>query len=120
MPPERKVTPTPCLLATATARENVAANGVGALVACVTAAGFRHPRIHAAAPFDLVFANILAGPLKRLAPQMAAVQRPGGVAILSGILARQAAGVAAVYRGWGYRVVDRVAMDGWTTLVLGR
>jgi ribosomal protein L11 methyltransferase len=107
-------------VATATARENVAANGVGGLVACVTAAGFRHPRIHRAAPFDLVFANILAGPLKRLAPQMAAVQRPGGVAILSGILARQAAGVAAVYRGWGYRVIDRVAMDGWTTLVLGR
>lgn len=107
-------------VATVTARENVAANGVGRLVACVTAAGFRHPRIHAAAPFDLVFANILAGPLKRLAPQMAAAQRPGGVAILSGILARQAAGVAAVYRGWGYRVLDRVAIDGWTTLVLGR
>lgn len=107
-------------VATATARENVAANRGAMRVACVTAAGFRHPRIRAAAPFDLVFANILAGPLKRLAPQMAAAQRPGGIAILSGILTRQAAGVAAVYRGWGYRVADRVAMDGWTTLVLRR
>lgn len=105
-------------VATTTARENVAANGVGEAVACVTAAGFRHPRIHACAPFELVFANILAGPLKRLAPQMAAAQRPGGIAILSGILARQAAGVAAVYGGWGYRVRQRVTIDGWTTLVL--
>lgn len=107
-------------VATETARENVAANGVGSVVACVTAAGFRHPRIHAAAPFDLVFANILAGPLKRLAPQMARAQMAGGVTILSGILARQAAGVVAVYSGWGYRVLDRIRIDGWTTLVLKR
>lgn len=105
-------------VATVTAAENVAANGVGAKVACVTAAGFRHPRLHAAAPFDLVFANILAAPLKRLAPQMAAAQRSGGLAILSGLLTRQAPAVAAVYRGWGYRVRDRVVIDGWTTLVL--
>ncbi|MBB5222544.1 ribosomal protein L11 methyltransferase [Amaricoccus macauensis] len=106
-------------VATVTARENVAANGVASRVSCVTAAGFRHPRLHAAAPFDLVFANILAGPLKRIAPQMAAAQETGGVAILSGILSRQAAGVVAVYRGWGYRVIERVPIDGWTTLVLG-
>lgn len=105
-------------VATVTARENVAANGVAGRVQCVTAAGFRHPRLHAAAPFDLVFANILAGPLKRIAPQMASVQPGGGLAILSGILSRQAAGVVAVYRGWGYRVFDRVEIDGWTTLVL--
>ncbi|MFT3973740.1 MAG: 50S ribosomal protein L11 methyltransferase [Amaricoccus sp.] len=105
-------------VATVTARENVAANGLAAHVSCLTAAGFRHPRVHAAAPFDLVFANILAAPLKRLAPQMAAAQRSGGIAILSGLLSRQAPGVAAVYRGWGYRVRDRVQIDGWTTLVL--
>ena len=60
-------------VATATARENVAANRGAMRVACVTAAGFRHPRIHAAAPFELVFANILAGPLKRLAPQLSLI-----------------------------------------------
>ena len=64
-------------LATATARENVAANGLGGRVACVTAAGFRHPRLRAGAPFDLVFANILAGPLRRLAPELAAHHAPG-------------------------------------------
>jgi ribosomal protein L11 methyltransferase len=107
-------------LATATARANVAANGLGDRVACVTAAGFRHPRLLAAAPYDLVFANILAGPLRRLAGDVAATQAPGGVAILSGILARQAAGVTAVYRSWGYRPRETVRIGGWTTLVLRR
>lgn len=105
-------------VATVTARENVAANGLAGAVSCVTAAGFRHPRLRGAAPFALVFANILAAPLKRLAPQMAAAQASGGIAILSGLLSRQAPGVAAVYAGWGYRVLDRVPIDGWTTLVL--
>ena len=89
-------------VATATARANVAANGLAARVACVTAAGFRHPRLQAGAPYDLIFANILAGPLAARG-DLAAHQAPGGVAILSGILARQARGVAAVYRAWGYR-----------------
>ena len=63
-------------LATATARENVAANGLAGRVACVTAAGFRHPRLRARAPYDLIFANILAAPLRRLAPEVAAHQAP--------------------------------------------
>lgn len=107
-------------VATATARANAAANGVAGRVACITAAGLRHPRLLAAAPFDLVFANILAGPLRRMAPQLARAQRPGGVAILSGILARQAPGVLAVYRAWGYRPRGTVAIGEWRTLVLGR
>jgi ribosomal protein L11 methyltransferase len=107
-------------LATATARANVAANGFAGRVACVTAAGFRHPRLHRAAPYDLVVANILAGPLRRLAPQFAAMQRAGGVAILSGILARQSAGVKAVFRSWGYRRRSDLSLGGWSTLVLER
>jgi ribosomal protein L11 methyltransferase len=107
-------------LATATARDNVAANGFGTRVGCVTAAGLHHPRLRASAPYDLIFANILAGPLRRLAPDFAARQTSGGVAILSGILERQAAGVAAVFRGWGYRRRASFAIAGWTTLVLQR
>jgi ribosomal protein L11 methyltransferase len=107
-------------LATATARANVAANGLAGRVACVTAAGFRHPRLRAGGPYDLIFANILAGPLRRLAGELARHHAAGGVAILSGILARQAAGVVAVYRGWGYRPADAVRIDGWSTLVLAR
>ena len=58
-------------LATMTAKENVAANGLCGQIGCVTAAGFRHPRLHEGAPYDLVLANILAGPLRRLAPDLA-------------------------------------------------
>ncbi len=96
------------------------ANGFAGRITCVTAAGFQHPVLRARAPYDLVFANILAGPLKRLAPEMAAHQRSGGVAILSGLLTRQAPGVLAVYRGWGYARIDRVPIGEWTTLVLRR
>jgi ribosomal protein L11 methyltransferase len=105
-------------LATATARTNASANGLR--LACVTAAGFRHHRLRAGAPYDLVFANILAGPLKRLAPELARHQPPGGVAVLSGILRRQSAAVAAVYRGWGYARLETIAIGEWATLVLCR
>lgn len=107
-------------VATRTARENVAANGLSARIACVTAPGFRHPLLAAGGPYGLIFANILAGPLKALAPQLAAHQAPGGVAILSGLLNRQAAGVLAVYAGWGYRRQDVVRIGEWSTLVLAR
>ena len=86
----------------------------------MTAAGFRHPRLRAGAPYGLVFANILAAPLRRLAPEMAAHHAPSGVAILSGILARQAAGVTAVYRSWGYVPEEPVRIGDWVTLVLWR
>jgi ribosomal protein L11 methyltransferase len=105
-------------VATETARANTAANGLAGRIGCVTASGFRHPRLQAAAPFDLVAANILAAPLKRLAPEMAAHLAPGGLAILSGLLVRQVPGVEAVYGGWGFRRHDRVDLDGWTALVL--
>lgn len=107
-------------LATETARANVAANGLGGLVGCVTAAGLRQPRLMRGGPYDLILANILAGPLKRLAPQFAARQASGGVAVLSGLIARQAPGVLAVYAGWGYRRIDRVTIGDWATLVLRR
>ena len=104
-------------LATRTARANVAANGLADRVACVTAAGFRHPRLRAGAPYDLVFANILAGPLRRMAGDMARHQATGGRAILSGILVRQAKGVAAVYRSQGYVPEETVRIGEWATLV---
>ena len=107
-------------VATATARANVAANGLAGRIVCVTASGMHHPRFAAAAPFGLVFANILAGPLKGLAPQIARAQPPGGIAILSGLLARQAPGVRAVYGGWGYRLAERVRLGEWESLALMR
>ena len=107
-------------VATQTALANMRWNGLGDRVACVTAPGFRHPRLRERAPYDLVFANILAGPLRKLAPQMAAHTEPGSVIILSGILNRQATGVERTYQGWGFTRLDRRSIGEWTTLTLRR
>ena len=72
------------------------------------------------APYDLILANILARPLRRLAPDFARSLAPGGVAVLSGVFNRQAAGVEGVFRAWG-ETRRRLIVEGeWTTLVLGR
>ncbi len=102
------------------ARANVAANGLEGRVICVEAAGFDHADLRAAAPFDLIFANILKGPLVALAPEMAAQLRPGGHAILSGILNEQADAVIAVYAGCGVNLQHRDQVVDWTTLTLRR
>jgi ribosomal protein L11 methyltransferase len=107
-------------VAVATARANVAANGAGALVRTGLAAGLAAPLIRNAAPFGLIFANILAAPLKRLAPDIAAHLAPGGAAILSGLLVRQSAGVEAVYAGHGFRRRARIVIGDWATLSLAR
>ena len=100
------------------ARANVAVNGLADRVDCVEAAGFGHPAL--AGPFDLVFANILKGPLVEMAPAMARALRPGGAAILSGLLDRQADDVAAAYAAAGLGEADRLSVEGWTTLTLRR
>ncbi|QHQ37204.1 50S ribosomal protein L11 methyltransferase [Algicella marina] len=107
-------------IAVATARANMVANGFGAGVPCVRAPGFRSGVLRARAPFDLVMANILAGPLKRLAPDMSLHIEPGGFAILSGILNRQAVSVENVYEGHGFAVRRRRRIGEWTTLTLER
>ncbi|KIN63788.1 Ribosomal protein L11 methyltransferase [Sulfitobacter noctilucicola] len=100
------------------ARANVAANGLEGRVDCVEAAGFDHPTLAAAAPFDLVFANILKGPLVSLAPDMAKALQEDGYAILSGILNEQADEVIEVYARSGINLVHRESIVDWTTLTL--
>lgn len=107
-------------VATETARANLAANRLGQRVRCVTSVGFRHEALRSRAPFDLVFANILAKPLKRLARDMALHTTSGSVVILSGLLNRQAPGVAAVYAGHGFHLERRIVLGEWTTLTLRR
>ncbi len=102
------------------ARANVSANALGGRVHCVEATGFDHPDITAASPFDLVFANILKGPLIELAPDMAAHLTSGGYAILSGILNEQADEVISVYAQSGINLVHREEIGEWTTLTLGK
>mgnify|MGYP006280793509 FL=1 len=108
-------------VAVATARENARANRLAPWVRVIRSDGVASPEIRAGAPYDLVFANILARPLRRLAPGVARVTAPGGVAILSGLLDAQATGVEGVWRGHGFAPRFRLrGLGGWTTLALER
>ena len=102
------------------ARSNIAANGLDGRVRCVEAAGFGHPELQRAAPYDLVFANILKGPLVALAPEIAKNTKIGGYAILSGILNEQAESVLDVYSRLGFNLVDQIEIVDWATLTLSR
>ncbi|MCL4142230.1 UNVERIFIED_CONTAM: hypothetical protein GTU68_034118 [Idotea baltica] len=100
------------------AQANLRANGIDSGVECVEAAGFDHPALHKHAPYDVIFANILKGPLVALSPEIAAHLQPGGFAILSGILNEQAAGVIAVYLENGTNLISHEEIGDWSTLIL--
>jgi ribosomal protein L11 methyltransferase len=100
------------------AEANLEANGMAGAVKCIEAAGFDHPDLKASAPYDLIFANILKGPLVALSPDLTAHLRPGGYAILSGILNEQAESVIEVYQENGNNLVQRQQIGDWTTLLL--
>jgi ribosomal protein L11 methyltransferase len=107
-------------VAVETAAANVVANGLAGRVICLEAAGFAHPQIAAAAPFDLIFANILKAPLISLAPDMGRFCAESGHVILSGILHEQADEVIAAYETQGFTLVSRDEYGDWTTLVMQR
>ena len=102
------------------ANTNAARNGLGQLVRCVRADGWTSPAIAKQAPYDLVFANILARPLCRMAASLAAHLAPGGTAILAGLLDSQANWVLAAHRRQGLVLERRLREERWTTLVLRR
>jgi ribosomal protein L11 methyltransferase len=77
-----------------------------------------HPALRAGAPYDLIFANILARPLMRLAPSIASVAAPGADVILSGLQARDVPGVLAAYRAQGLHLAARRDLEGWASLHL--
>jgi ribosomal protein L11 methyltransferase len=100
------------------AEANVAINGLEGRVDCLEAAGLQHKRLAEAAPYDLIFANILKGPLIELAPAIAAHLATGGRAILSGLLVVQAEAVTEAYVQAGLRLESRNDIGEWSTLVL--
>lgn len=100
------------------ARANVAINGLDGRVACLEAAGFAHPKLQATAPYDLIFANILKGPLVELAPDMARHCAPGGIIILSGLLVVQADAILAAYGAQGFALHHREDLGEWSALTL--
>jgi len=105
-------------IAVTTTIENANDNGVGAQIDTIEATGLDHAEIAARAPFDMIVANILAGPLTELAPGMGRIAQAGGTTILSGILNIQADGVIAAYKAAGFELMDHLKRKDWTTLVL--
>lgn len=104
-------------------RENAAINGVAlgegaGQLALAAAAGLEHPLLIARAPYDLILANILAGPLIELAPTIGMALAEGGTLLLAGLLDSQAEAVAAAYRRQGLRLAGRTDRGHWPTLRL--
>jgi ribosomal protein L11 methyltransferase len=72
------------------------------------------------APYDLVFANILAKPVRLMAPSLAGVIGAQGEAIVSGLLLADVAGVLASWRAQGFTLAERIDLEGWASLRLRR
>lgn len=102
------------------AEENAVANGLRGRIRAVLALGWNHREIHARAPYDLVFANILARPLCAMAKDLAQHLAPGGRAILAGLLDSQVRMVLAAHRRQGLVLERRISLTPWSTLVLRR
>jgi ribosomal protein L11 methyltransferase len=105
-------------VAVRTAIENAQQNEVGRYVIAVEASGLDHRQIASGAPYDLIVANILAGPLTALAPAVGRAAEHGGTVILSGILDSQAAGVVAAYSRQSVVLRQKIVKNEWVTLVL--
>lgn len=99
-------------------RENARVNQAPARF--VHASGLNHRLVAEHAPYNLVFANILARPLISLAQDIKSALRPGGVAILSGLLRTQERAVKAAYLSRGFRVRFVIRRDAWVALTLER
>ena len=107
-------------VAVVAARDNAMRNRAGRYLSPVRAIGVAHPVLRAGAPYDLVFGNILARPLRAMAPAVTRLMASGGEIILSGLLAGDVPGVVSAYRAQGLHLVARRMIDGWATLLLAR
>ena len=102
------------------AARNARINHAPAALDLYVAPGIRAAKANRSGRFDLVFANILALPLRRLAPDLARVLAPDGTLILSGLLEMDVPGILQAYRHQGVALARRSSRDGWATLVLKR
>jgi ribosomal protein L11 methyltransferase len=107
-------------VAVAVANDNAHLNGVGVLCRAIVSRGVENAALREAAPYDLVFANILAKPLRLLAPSLAAVISADGDAIVSGLLLADVPGVLASWRAQGFDLAERIELEGWASLRLRR
>jgi ribosomal protein L11 methyltransferase len=104
-------------VAVAAARANARHNRARAIT-FLRATGTKHPAIAAGAPYDLIFANILLGPLMRLAVPIRRLAGHHARVVLSGLLPAHANAVLSIYAAQGLRLERRLVLDGWVTLVL--
>jgi ribosomal protein L11 methyltransferase len=102
------------------ARENARLNGIGAWMRLYVGPGIRHSEADRPGHFDLVFANILAKPLRMLAPALTRVASHDGTIILSGLLARDVPGVLSAYAHQGWYLQRRYDLEGWAALAMKR
>lgn len=100
-----------------TTLQNARANGVGGQIIAVEADGLTNRIVWENAPYDLIVANILAQPLRELAPEIGQAAAGGGHIVLSGILRTQAARIIATYRQQRFALVRRIERGDWSTLV---
>jgi len=96
--------------------QNAAVNDVSQRIKSYQADGFKSPHLKDQ-QFDLIFANILAGPLMGFAPDIAAALAPGGKVILSGILDEQFETVMDTFTKKGLKVTPQPSLSGWTSLL---
>lgn len=102
------------------AQNGIATGGNAGELTMVIAPGVDDPLIEARAPYDLLIANILAGPLVELAPEFARSVLPGGSLLLAGLLETQEPAVRAAYRRAGFRLAARMVRGDWSILWMRR
>ena len=100
--------------------ENARLNEVGPWVRALGSDGPARRVLIRPGPYDVIAANILAGPLRAMAGDLAGVLAPGGSLILSGLLRHQEAAVLARYRARRLRLTQRLTLGDWVTLTLKR
>jgi ribosomal protein L11 methyltransferase len=104
------------------ARENAELNGVGRLCQFAMSSDLQAPDLATRAPYDLIVANILAGPLVDLAGSFAAATRSGSRLLLSGLLSEQATFVTGAYFARGFGTEDSIVLESggadWRTILL--
>ncbi|GBQ09027.1 50S ribosomal protein L11 methyltransferase [Saccharibacter floricola DSM 15669] len=100
------------------AASNARLNKLSPLLDCRFGNGWLTPAVRSKAPYDLVFANILARPLCRMAPSLAQSLAPGGTAILAGLLNTQARMVTVAHQRQGLLLERQLKEGAWSTLIL--
>ena len=102
------------------ARENARENCAAPMITFVRAAGVRAQVIRERGPYDLIFANILMGPLTRLAVPVRSLAAPGAHVVLSGLLPSHVNAVISIYSAQDLVLERRTLLEGWVTLVMRR